>query len=70
MIEAIEKLGPREKQVVELVALGFTNQQIALVLQLSEATVKSYVRTVYLKLGIQSRAQAARLWTQHQADAK
>lgn len=70
MIEAIEQPGPRERQVLELVALGYTNQQIAQALQLSEATVKGYVRTLYLKLGIQSRAQAARLWTQYQAETR
>ncbi|MCL4231301.1 MAG: hypothetical protein KJ053_06950 [Dehalococcoidia bacterium] len=70
MIEGIERLSPREKQVLALVAAGLSNKGIARELDLSEATVKGYVHTLYLKLGIQSRARAARVWTLHQVDER
>jgi DNA-binding NarL/FixJ family response regulator len=49
----------RERQVLELVADGATNQEIALHLHLSESTVKSHLATSFRKLGVSSRAEAA-----------
>jgi two-component system NarL family response regulator len=51
----------REKQVLELVVLGLTNQQIAGRLYLSESTVKSHLNSVYSKLGVRSRSEATAL---------
>jgi DNA-binding NarL/FixJ family response regulator len=51
----------REKEVLELVVLGLTNQQIAARLFLSESTVKSHLNSVYSKLGARSRSEATAL---------
>ncbi|MFV9673265.1 MAG: response regulator [Acidimicrobiia bacterium] len=52
------KLSPREHQVLQLVADGFENKQIATELELSEATVKTYLRGVFERLEVSSRAEA------------
>jgi DNA-binding CsgD family transcriptional regulator len=49
----------REMEVVELVAQGKTNRQIADALWLSESTVRKHVENVYAKLGVRTRAQAS-----------
>jgi DNA-binding NarL/FixJ family response regulator len=49
----------RERQVLELVASGSTNQRIASQLHLSESTVKSHLASSFRKLGVSSRAEAA-----------
>lgn len=49
----------RERQVLELVAGGYTNQEIAARLHLSESTVKSHLASSFRKLGVSSRAEAA-----------
>lgn len=52
------KLSPREHQVLQLVADGYENKQIATELELSEATVKTYLRGVFERLDVSSRAEA------------
>ncbi|GMQ84757.1 MAG: response regulator transcription factor [Acidimicrobiia bacterium] len=52
------KLSPRESQVLRLVADGLENKQIAVELALSEATVKTYLRGVFERLEVSSRAEA------------
>jgi DNA-binding NarL/FixJ family response regulator len=53
-----DKLSPREKQVIELLAQGFLYKEIAVQLQLSIPTVNGYVRSIYEKLQVHSRSQA------------
>jgi LuxR family transcriptional regulator, regulator of acetate metabolism len=60
-IEAL--LTTREREVLELMAEGCTNTQIALSLTVSEATVKSHVKRVLRKLHVSNRAQAVALYT-------
>ncbi|WP_345752498.1 response regulator transcription factor [Microbacterium rhizophilus] len=54
----IEQLTRREREVLRAIADGRTNTQIAKDLFLSEATVKTHVHRIFLKLGISDRAQA------------
>lgn len=54
-----EPLSSRELEVLDLIAAGLTNQQIAARLYLSLHTVKSHARNIYAKLGVSSRTQAA-----------
>jgi DNA-binding NarL/FixJ family response regulator len=49
----------REKQVLQLVAAGLTNAEIADRLFLSESTIKSHLSSSFRKLGVSSRAEAA-----------
>jgi two-component system, NarL family, nitrate/nitrite response regulator NarL len=58
-------LTPREQQVLEQLAEGLSNKQIARNLDLSEGTVKVHVKHVLKKLGMRSRLEAA-LWAVEQ----
>ncbi len=54
-----ERLSTREQEVLALIAVGMSNGEIASELFLSVDTVKTYVRRLYVKLGVNNRAQAA-----------
>ncbi len=54
-------LTPRELQVLDAVATGLTNREIAKAMFLSEATVKSHLVQVFSKLGVRSRTAAVAL---------
>ena len=56
----IEPLTAREKEVLQLMAQGLANKQIALALAISEHTVKFHLSSLYAKLGISSRTEAVR----------
>ena len=51
----------RERQVLDHVAAGLTNSEIAESLFLSESTVKSHLSSAFAKLGVRSRREAAAL---------
>lgn len=55
----LSRLSAQEQRILDHVARGFTNRQIAEQLSLAEKTVKNYVTAVLVKLGMQSRTQAA-----------
>jgi DNA-binding NarL/FixJ family response regulator len=61
VLQAEHGLSARELDVLELIASGRSNNEIVDELFVSPNTVKSYVRTAYRKIGVQSRAQAV-LW--------
>jgi LuxR family transcriptional regulator, maltose regulon positive regulatory protein len=54
-----EPLTPREQEVLELVAAGLTNREIAEKLVVSPETVKKHTGTIYGKLGASNRTEAA-----------
>ena len=54
-----ERLTAREGEVLQRVALGQSNQQIARDLIISERTVRNHVSNILAKLGLSSRTQAA-----------
>jgi LuxR family maltose regulon positive regulatory protein len=54
----IEPLSPRELEVLQLIAEGLSNQEIANRLFLSLSTVKVHTRNIYGKLDVHSRTQA------------
>jgi DNA-binding CsgD family transcriptional regulator len=54
-------LSPREKQVMSMVVLGFTNVEIATKLHVTETTVKSHLSSSYRKLRVRSRQEATAL---------
>lgn len=49
-------LSPREAEVARMVAQGYPNKTIAAVLKISSFTVSSYLRRIFAKLGVNSRA--------------
>jgi len=55
----VEELSPREREILELVASGFPNKQIADRLGLTDGTVRWHLRHVYNKLHVRSRTEAA-----------
>ena len=57
--ESPEALTDREAEVLRLLARGKANKQIASSLYVSEKTVKAHVSSILMKLGVQSRTQAA-----------
>jgi two-component system NarL family response regulator len=52
-------LSEREIEVLELVARGLANKQIAYALNIAETTAKNHVKNILHKLGVQDRTQAA-----------
>ena len=62
--DEIDGLTGREREVLELIALGRSNKRIALELGISEKTVKTHVGHVLAKLGVSDRTQAALLAVQ------
>jgi LuxR family maltose regulon positive regulatory protein len=56
--ELIEPLSEREFEVLQLIAEGLTNQEVATRLYLSLHTVKVHARNIYAKLGVKNRTQA------------
>ena len=57
----IDGISRRELEVLLMVARGMSNQQIAVALYLSEATVKRHLANVYPKIGVSSRGEAVRI---------
>ncbi len=55
----LASLTPQERRILDLVAEGQTNRQIAAALFLAEKTVKNYVSNLLAKLGMERRTQAA-----------
>lgn len=53
-----EPLTPRQHEVLQLIAAGLSNREIASRLHLSEGTVKNTVSEIYARLGVRDRVQA------------
>ena len=58
-VENGTELTPREQGVLKLIAAGKSNQEIALALHISESTVEKHLSSIYAKLGVSSRVEAA-----------
>jgi DNA-binding NarL/FixJ family response regulator len=54
----VEDLSPREREILELLAAGFPNKQIAARVGLTDGTVRWHLRHVYHKLHVRSRTEA------------
>jgi two-component system, NarL family, response regulator DevR len=57
--DPLAELSEREREILPLIAEGKTNREIALLLSLSENSVKSYVSNILQKLRLARRAEAA-----------
>ena len=51
-------LSSREREIVDLIARGQSNKEIANTLSIGTETVKSHVKSIFMKLGVDKRAQA------------
>ena len=58
---AADGISGRELEVLLMVARGMSNQQIAISLHLSEATVKRHLANIYPRIGVSSRGEAVRM---------
>ena len=52
----------REREVMDLIAAGLSNRQIADLLVVSQKTVKNHICRIYQCIGIHERSQAVRRW--------
>jgi len=50
-------LSPREQEATFLTCMGYKNQQIAFQMNVSTATVKSYLQNVFYKIGVRSKTE-------------
>jgi two-component system, NarL family, response regulator LiaR len=57
--QEIESLSEREREVLQLIAKGLNNRQISEQLFLSEGTVRNYVSSIFSKMNVTDRTQAA-----------
>ena len=58
-LNAIAALTPREQEVLQLIATGSSNREIAQTLYISEKTVKNHITNLLMGLGLRDRTQAA-----------
>jgi DNA-binding NarL/FixJ family response regulator len=64
----IVRLSPREAEVLTLLAKGYSNKEIADSLSLTLETIHSYLKSVYKKMHVHSRAEAAAKFMASQGD--
>jgi DNA-binding NarL/FixJ family response regulator len=64
----VDRLSPREREVLELLAEGLNNDGVALRLYLSPETVRTHLRNAMRKLGAKTRVHAVAMFIQHGGD--
>ncbi|MEO3829133.1 response regulator transcription factor [Actinomadura sp. B10D3] len=67
--DPLQGLTDQERHILELIGEGLTNRQIGERLFLAEKTVKNYISSLFAKLGMSRRTQAAALAAQLKADS-
>ena len=60
-ISAMPEMSPRQIEILNLVAKGFSNKEIAKIVGISPDTVKEHVANIFSRIGASSRAEAATL---------
>ena len=61
----LPRLTDRETEVLRMISDGLTDREAAAALRISIRTVETHVSNVLHKLGVRSRADAARLYREH-----
>lgn len=56
-MEILSRLGKREKEILKLLAKGYSNMEIANAIFISEPTVRNYISSIYAKVGTKDRLQ-------------
>ena len=69
-VRVLERLTPKELQIVALVAEGCKNREIAMQLSTKEQVVKNYLRSIYDKIGVSDRLELALFTIHHHALAE
>jgi DNA-binding NarL/FixJ family response regulator len=69
-VRVVERLTPKELQIVALVSEGCKNREIALQLGTKEQVVKNYLRSIYDKIGVSDRLELALFTIHHHALAE
>lgn len=67
---AIEQLSPRRRELLELLAKGFTNDEIARALAISPGTVRVHVTSILAQLDVSNRTEAAAAFVAFEAHPK
>jgi len=57
--QSADKLSPREKEIVALLAKGASNKEMANTLNVAESTIKIHIQNIFKKLNLTSRVQVA-----------
>jgi DNA-binding CsgD family transcriptional regulator len=65
-VPATERLTPRELEVLDMAARGFTNNEVARRLDLSVHAIKFHLASIYRKLGVINRTEAAVVYLRSQ----
>jgi DNA-binding NarL/FixJ family response regulator len=62
----LDSFSPREREVIEHIAMAYSNREIAERMFISEQTVKNYISRIYARLGVSRRSQLVKLY--HSSD--
>jgi len=68
--DPLSELSDREKEILKLVAKGYTNREIGAQIHLSEKTIKHYMTNILQKLQVRSRVEAALLVQKRELERK
>ena len=68
--ERLERVTPRERQIVDLLSVGASNKEIAKRLTVTERTVKAHLTAIFRKLGLSGRLQLALFALEHGRSAR
>ncbi len=66
--DPLDVLTPKEREVAELICMGYTNGDIAKIMFISEHTVKDHTKKIYPKMGVHSRFELATLVSKHRQE--
>ncbi|MFU0922305.1 LuxR C-terminal-related transcriptional regulator [Kluyvera sichuanensis] len=67
--EGLDNLSQRQREILSLLANGESNKEISRTLNISAGTVKAHLESLYRRLGVKNRTQAAMLMNNREASA-